>query len=209
MLRLAVVTFGFLGWAWYELSGGADFEPGTNSLRVLAKVETEELPPAVSAVEVAGTQAAPILKGSDVVTESAPQVTRSTNSGVELAKVSAASFPAQSRIVTVVPHPGRIKTPETVVPVVSNSAVVQGDTLVGTSTTSVEPVVEIDYRRVTGNRVNLRAGPGTSFGVVDTLRRGDEVEVLQDPGTGWVKLRSFEGNSIGWMSGQFLQVASN
>jgi uncharacterized protein YraI len=108
-----------------------------------------------------------------------------------------------------VPHPGRIKTPETVVPVVSNSAVVQGDTLVGTSTTSVEPVVEIDYRRVTGNRVNLRAGPGTSFGVVDTLRRGDEVEVLQDPGTGWVKLRSFEGNSIGWMSGQFLQVASN
>lgn len=191
MVRLFVLTFAFLGWAWYEMSGGSEFEPGENGIALLARVEVEDLPAAQPQTDVVA-EAAPVA---------VPEVTRSTNSGVELAKVSAASFPQQTRVVTVVPHPGKVGA--------ATNAVVKGETIAKPVVAASQPVVDVDYRTVTGNRVNLRAGPSTSYDVVTKLRRGDDVEVLQDPGTGWVKLRSFEGNDIGWMSADFLQVASN
>ena len=104
-------------------------------------------------------------------------------------------------MVTVVPHPGKVGA--------ATNAVVEGETIAKPVVAASQPVVDVDYRTVTGNRVNLRAGPSTSYDVVTKLRRSDDVEVLQDPGTGWVKLRSFEGNDIGWMSADFLEVASN
>jgi uncharacterized protein YgiM (DUF1202 family) len=65
----------------------------------------------------------------------------------------------------------------------------------------------IDYRVVSGSRVNLRAGPGTDFGIVTRLVRGNEVEILDDTGAGWVKLRALDGNDVGWMSDAFLVAA--
>lgn len=195
MMRLILLTFGFMGWSWYELSGGSEFEPGENGLRVLAKVEAEALP-----------EAKPVVAA---VSEPKPVVTRAKTGVTELASVSAASFPETSKVVTVVPHPGRVKTVEEPVRLASLETLVKGETLVNSETVTAAPEVKIDYRIVTGNRVNLRAGPGTSYGVVTKLLRGDDVEVLQDDGTGWVKLRSFDGNQIGWMSESFLEVASN
>ena len=64
--------------------------------------------------------------------------------------------------------------------------------------------VSVDYRSIAGGGVNLRRGPGTSFAVISQLVRGDEVEVLSDPGAGWVKLRALKGNHVGWMAGNFL-----
>ena len=71
----------------------------------------------------------------------------------------------------------------------------------------VTEAVSIDYRVVTGSRVNLRAGPGTRYGVVTQLLQGEEVEILTDDGTGWVELRALDGNSIGWMADAFLASA--
>lgn len=67
-----------------------------------------------------------------------------------------------------------------------------------------EVAAAVDYRAVSGSRVNLRGGPGTSFDVITQLRRGNEVEVLVDDGDGWVKLRALDGNHVGWMSDSFL-----
>jgi len=36
--------------------------------------------------------------------------------------------------------------------------------------------------------------------VVNRLILGDEVEVLQDSGDGWVQLRPLNGSPIGWMA---------
>jgi hypothetical protein len=69
------------------------------------------------------------------------------------------------------------------------------------------PVVET--RRVAGNSVNLRTGPGTAFGAITSLARGTEVIVLRDPGTGWIKLRVPETGRIGWMADRLLTVASD
>ena len=57
-----------------------------------------------------------------------------------------------------------------------------------------------DIRTVSGNRVNVRGGPGTDFGIVTRLVRGDEVEILEDNGDGWVRLRLLGGGTEGWMA---------
>ena len=70
MVRLCVLTFALLGWAWYEMSGGSEFEPGENGIALLARVEVEDLPAAQPQTDVVA-EAAPVA---------VPEVTRSTNS---------------------------------------------------------------------------------------------------------------------------------
>lgn len=57
-----------------------------------------------------------------------------------------------------------------------------------------------DVRQVSGNRVNLRNGPGTQYNVLSKLTRGEQVAVLQDPGNGWLKLRVVETKRVGWLA---------
>ena len=58
---------------------------------------------------------------------------------------------------------------------------------------------------VTGNVVNLRSGPGTSYDVLGTTRSGDMLEFLSES-NGWFHIRTASGIQ-GWISGQhtFLQ----
>ena len=58
----------------------------------------------------------------------------------------------------------------------------------------------LDIRVVSGNRVNVRGGPGTGFDVVNRLVRGEEVEIIEDNGDGWVKMRPVSGGKEGWMA---------
>ena len=69
------------------------------------------------------------------------------------------------------------------------------------------PAPAPDLRQVTGNRVNMRSGPSTRYAVMAQLARGHEVQVVADPGEGWVKLRS-ESGRIGWMSDDFLRAVN-
>jgi len=62
-----------------------------------------------------------------------------------------------------------------------------------------------DIRAVRGSRVNMRGGPGTSYAVLGTLIRGEEVRVLKEPGNGWVKLKVVDTGRIGWMSAKLLK----
>ena len=39
MWRFILVSFAFLGWSFYELSGGADYEPRINSIQARAKLD--------------------------------------------------------------------------------------------------------------------------------------------------------------------------
>ena len=62
----------------------------------------------------------------------------------------------------------------------------------------------IDLRAVTGRSVNMRAGPGKNYAVIDQLLRGDTVEVLEAADNGWVRLRLPETGLEGWMSASYL-----
>ncbi len=72
-----------------------------------------------------------------------------------------------------------------------------------TTIESVDPPL-LELKRVTGSAVNMRAGPGTSYGVVSTLTRGTDVEVLETMDNGWAHLRVIDTGRVGWMAARFL-----
>ena len=72
----------------------------------------------------------------------------------------------------------------------------------------VEPEIIADLREVTTERVNMRDGPGQNFDVIAKLTNGQQVEIMQDPGDGWVKLRVDDTGREGWVA-DFLFTASN
>ncbi|MCF6445937.1 SH3 domain-containing protein [Nereida sp. MMG025] len=152
MWRLIVVTFGFLGFSFYELSGGDEFE-------------AQAWPEPAKTVQVTQTQPEP---------EPTP---------ITLASVSTKNTNEETLSLTPLAEPEKVEE------------------VVATP----EPVVEQDIRKVTGNRVNFRNGPGTTYGVVGKLTGGTETLVLQEPGNGWVKIRTQDGK-IGWIA-DFLLTA--
>lgn len=58
---------------------------------------------------------------------------------------------------------------------------------------------------VTSN-VNVRSGPGTGYGVVDTLRRGEQVDVQQCRGS-WCYIE--KRGPDGWVSANYLSAGGN
>lgn len=64
------------------------------------------------------------------------------------------------------------------------------------------PAMEI--RRVQVSGANVRSGPSTGFGVVGRVGQGEEVEVVESAGNGWVRIR-IQGDGIdGWMAERLL-----
>ncbi|PZX16657.1 SH3 domain-containing protein [Palleronia aestuarii] len=55
-------------------------------------------------------------------------------------------------------------------------------------------------RSVSGNRVNMRSGPGTAYDVIGQLQEGERVAVLDDPGDGWVEVEVSTTGTQGWMA---------
>ena len=66
MKSLILVTFGALGWSWYAMSGGADFEPGNRHVNL-------------PGLQVETAQAA------------TPEVARADTGGVDMTSVAAVS----------------------------------------------------------------------------------------------------------------------
>ncbi|MBV2359811.1 SH3 domain-containing protein [Thalassococcus sp. CAU 1522] len=190
MFRLVVITFGVLGWSWFELSGGTDFEPGENGVTLLARVDAPEI-----ADEVPQVARATGAEGLTAIAGAAPAKLVFPSSVKHL---SAQTLPAASAD-KLAPLAGEEIEIEIVAARVVTSAAIAGVT-----SADAEP----DLRLITGSRVNMRNGPGTDYSVVGRLVRGDQVEILQNSGDGWVKLRALKGNRVGWMSARFVTAAN-
>ena len=163
-------TFAALAVAFYELSGGSDFEPPAprgaeqNALRArVAQEEIELQSRSAQATEVVLTteeELAPALVGVATLEDVADAAEESAQEAIEAAVT------------------------ESVAALLEEEA----------------DAAPADLRVVTGDRVNMRAGPSTEFGVITQLVRGQEAEVLQDPGTGWVEIRVSGSGEVGWMA---------
>lgn len=192
MVRFIVLTFAFMGLGFYELSGGSEFEPAQWRDVSVPKVETQPLPIEDSTTnsEIAKTPISP--KPKPVPSADLPKA----------AQLVLASVPTTRRLVgATAPTPATQKTKLGPEPSLTEAPQTQ-DAKLASLTTEVKR--EPDFRRVTGNRVNMRNGPGTQYSIVGKLLRNDEVEVLRDPGGGWVKLQDLETGRIGWMSARLL-----
>lgn len=199
--RFILVTFGFLGWAFYELSGGSDFDG--EALR-LSRIETQDLSPV--APEKAQTLLASVdtsqAQQSDDVTRSALNLTTTKNIITPKPTVVATQAVATATSANVVE--ASLVTGEAFIDdLTAEPTIILPSLVAGLNPSAVQPLQEVndsDIRSVTGSRVNVRGGPGKDYSVVNSLTRGTEVEVLQDPGDGWVKLRPVDGGPVGWMA---------
>ncbi|APZ53280.1 SH3 domain-containing protein [Salipiger abyssi] len=184
MTRFILLTFGFLGWAWYEMSGGAAYQAGTSA-------NAEAVAEAVQVPEVARAETGAADLTSVLQARAVPAEIPTPKLDVTLA-AAAAETPAK-----IAPAPA---------PAVTVAAVdVRSDAAPAAPELQILP----DLREVTGNRVNMRNGPGTGYSVVSQLRRGETVEVISDPGQGWVRLKVVETERVGWMSDDFLRIVLN
>ena len=65
-----------------------------------------------------------------------------------------------------------------------------------------EPEAEILY--VSGDRVNLREGPGTSHGVIARASRGTEVVLLSDKVGEWRQVRVIDTGEVAYVASRLL-----
>lgn len=69
------------------------------------------------------------------------------------------------------------------------------------------PAPEGPLLRVSGDRVNMRAGPSTANPVLDSLVAGTLAEALGDPVGGWQEIRVVDTGVTGFMAARFLDPA--
>lgn len=149
MNKFIIGTFLILGFGFYELSGGAEFQPEQRNI-----------------TEVAEVKDAPVVVPFD-----APQVSRAATIEIPLAE----------------------------------AVIVEAALEVPTEAPAVAQTAP-DLRFVSGNRVNMRMGPGTNYGVLDKLTRGAQAEVLEVTGDGWARIRVTETGQIGRMASRLLDA---
>lgn len=225
MWRFMLVTFGFLGLVFFEMSGGADYAPVDNSIQVRALQE-----PATPATRPK-TKPSRLASVEDLRTTRLEQLDTTPGGRFEvtLASANTTSF----RTETARPSPAadeklaRLTAPEAGNPVEQAVARALTDPSVTaqTNATKIWPgAIELfsqrqarqavvptgsDIRYVTGNVVNMRNGPGTGHARITSLTQGTEVAVLDSTQDGWLMLRVTDTGEEGWMADWLVSAPAN
>jgi len=212
MSRFVMVSFLFMGWAFYEVSGGADFEPPQRpDTVVIAKA------PLVSTYQVtaASLVTKPVIQPiqqpvdqplrTDAARSDRPRADPELRSRVALAQIATLGESSFDYGLTETSPP----TGDASVQLASLSggltSLTGGEIISDAAVAPILPLEPvIDLRHVTASRVNMRDGPGTLYPVVTKLSRNAAVEVLDDSGTGWLRLRVVDDAQIGWIAASLI-----
>jgi len=178
MGKLMITTFLGLGLVFYEMSGGADFEPQSWDDVVVADATADSAPAAQPQVTRGQT--------ASLIAVSAPAIEETTLEPT----LAVATAPAAEPVAEVVVAEETIETQ-----------------IVEEVLTAAVETPAADMRYVAGSRVNMRTGPSTNYGVLDTLTRGTEAEVIEVDDFGWARVRITETGQIGWMAERLLTDA--
>lgn len=231
MTRFVFLSFLFMGWAFYELSGGADFEPrGVRPPKPERHATTDRsfsnrkpfVKPTsgLRPIEVTSLVAKPAIARrkpiQPVQAVAEPEIVTAAESAARLDQVRT----SLSQGLTMFSESDPARQPLTLVSLEQGVAGIQvvapadDQTDLDTGVDQVTDPVAIwtvpaaDIREVTGTRVNMRDGPGTIYPILARLTIGQEVEVLGDSGTGWLRLRMMPGRQIGWVSASLVSKAA-
>lgn len=185
MKTFILLTFGFLGFAFYEMSGGADFEPASARM---AEATPETVAPQTTTAEAEPVEPVSIVNAASITKiDSSASVTRVSLDLTNVGDAAQAATP-QDEPRSTAQIIDSSDTPQIILP-----------SLIATTNTGATALRD-DVRIVSGNRVNVRGGPSTDYGIVSKLGRGDEVRVLEDNGDGWVRMQPVDGGEAGWMA---------
>jgi len=228
MWRFIVVTFGFLGFAFYQLSGGAGYVPAENSFQARAADKVEK----PVDVQVALLEPQDSGEPEEEVTRAATltdlAITSETAEDADRFEITLASIePSDEYEQTTLAARADVDAANAVIEAAVEGAVAEPDadpaikSVIGTEVFSLETYSASqasssavltnggrDVRQVTGDVVNMRAGPGTEFDKIGKLSKGAHVAVLDAPGNGWIKVDVVETGASGWMA-DWLVTASN
>ena len=215
-MRLILVTFAALGWTFYVMSGGPDFEP--RGVREAKPERVAVAPkPAAPAVEPAPvenlvTQAA--IKSEPVVPVTAEVAQVTAEPVAELGEEETKAL--LSQVAAGLKANPSLFSDENVT--LTLASLEQGVASLEQVTTDAElPTVDLsstvetpkDIREISGTRVNLRDGPGTIYPIIGKAGLGQQVEVLSESGTGWLRLRVLPGQQVGWISASLVRKTTN
>lgn len=212
MSRFVMVSFLFMGWTFYEMSGGADFAPPERPERVAAaKLHRVNTHQATAASLVTKPVIQPVRQVAFQPRSTAgalhdrPNADPKLRSRVALAQITAMGEASFEYGLTA----NATATGGATVQLASLSdglASLAGSGII--SNTAVTPIIPLDptldLRHVTASRVNMRDGPGTLYPVVNKLNRDAAVQVLDDSGTGWLRLRVVDDAQTGWIAASLI-----
>ena len=212
MKRFILLSFGFLGWAFYEMSGGDEFESASARVARLAPA------PEVTVTQVDEAPAAetvPVALAETVIDTDPPETAQVSRVSLNLTTLQDVQDAVDETVAEVTASAANID-PETGVELNTGLTLTTADTpaiipsliapnnsgaaTVQSASLQTEVASSTDIRTVSGNRVNVRGGPGTDFNIVGKLVRGDAVEIIEDNGNGWVLMRSVETGAQGWLA---------
>lgn len=231
MWRFILVSFAFLGVAFYMASGGANYTPAPNSFQVALRDKPFFAPPrpATTPVEIADEE------------ETLPQIITPRTNAVK--KIARTKFPAPAKHedtsyagLSALWHDesgedemGDDKTGQSDITLAAPAHSLNGGNAmdrrpierIGTFDAEtlahdvrsvpidqavISTQMPADIRQIVGDAANMRSGPSTDFDKVQQLSRGTSVEVLDRLGA-WVNLRDVETGQTGWMADWLISAA--
>lgn len=192
MKSFVILSFVFLAFAFFALSGGTSFDPDTvREERIAARV-------AEQTERIQAKNLSPVQQKENEV------VTRVSLNLATLDEAVKEDEPAQEPVEARPEVPSITEAPvEAFVSLTTNRDIVLPSIVFSGSSTEASSGAAFgsnDIRTVTGSNVNVRGGPSTDFSVVTQLGQGQKVEILDDPGNGWVQMRPLDGGPVGWMA---------
>ncbi|WP_121060405.1 SH3 domain-containing protein [Chachezhania antarctica] len=209
MLRLLIPSFLIMAWAFYELSGGEDFEP----VQVRRSVELAPAPATEpnTARQVPGpsSQSLAAVKVAAPAPKPAPQPVAQPDLGPKAEIFSLANTdetdPGADTPVTRLSTFDATGTTLSGLTTAGLSALASGNTIAADEDDEAiqeDVAVETDpsIRKIAAARVNVRGGPGTGFSVVAKLDQGTPVRVVGEPLSGWLMLRTVENDLLGYVA---------
>lgn len=183
MWKFILLSFGFLSWGFYELSGGSEFEPKVaqeTPIRILAVYDVPEgsTQTIASVLEESGLSVAPL---DDTIVELTP-----------LAVATTVDNPAPNTATVASIQPEEVA-----------AAIVEQPEIV------ISQATQIDVKVVDANNLNMRSGPSTNNGVITRLERDTEVEIIDQNAEGWANIKVLLTGEEGWVSARYLTDAAN
>ncbi|MEX0351367.1 MAG: SH3 domain-containing protein [Paracoccaceae bacterium] len=209
-MRLVIVSFVFMGFAFYELSGGADFEPrGVRG----PKPETVAVAVAKPAPQTVPITSAALELVSEPVIEPQPIRVAQTETPEPVAQDALAQL-AQVNVIAPSDSLFQTGTQDTITLASLEDGLLSAQTVTDAQEpeqplAATLPEPERDIREIIGTRVNMRDGPGTIYPVISRLNIGHQVEVLDSSGTGWLRLRVLPEQQIGWIAASLVSKNAN
>lgn len=221
MWRFILVTFAFLGFAFWEMSGGADYAPRDNSIQSRANAPESETTvadaqpadPAEPEVIDLPKQDKPerlqitLASLSDMSEAGSAQETARTERVEDKARFLTESSDEDNAVLAALDEggeaadevkkhwPGAIELFEQ-----QASQAELRKQAEAAARTARAGTTSGDIRYVTASSANMRGGPGTDFARVGNLGEGAEVAVLGRAANGWLELEVLETGETGWMA---------